>query len=104
MKENNEEYEIVDVDYNGYFKQIREDAIKSGKFLEFVAFVGGDMDNPMATLACKDANAYQMIQFIVVLKKTLDDLAIKYPDLYAEALKADCKTETHIENIDPKDY
>lgn len=90
--------EIKRIDHNELFKQMEEEAIKSKHYVMFKAFVGGDMDNPMANTSMHSATAYQMIQLICALKHSLDELAKIYPELYEEAMNAEVIARTHTEN------
>lgn len=90
--------EIKRIDHNELFKQMEEEVLKSEHYVMFKAFVGADMDNPMANTSMHSATAYQMIQLICALKHSLDELAKIYPELYEEAMKAEVIARTHTEN------
>ena len=87
----NENYEVVGMNHKEYQKQMEEQARKSKEFIVFKTFIGGEMDNPISSLEIGQANAFQMITIMCVLKHTLEELIKKYPELYAEVL------ETHTE-------
>lgn len=101
----NKNYEVVGMNHKEYQKQMEEQARKSKQFIVFKAFIGGDMDNPVSSLELGDANAFQMITIMCVLKHTLEDLIKKYPELYAEVLKTDTEVNVFegIEDLDTED-
>ena len=80
---------------------MEEQALKAKDYIMFKAFIGGDMESPLANLSTGEATAYQMINIMIALKTSLEELIIKYPDLYAEALKT--PTSTHSVQIEKED-
>ena len=95
MKNNNEEYEIVGINHKEYQKQMEEQALKSKSYIKFKAFIGGDMDNPAASMEMSNASAFQMITIMAVLKDTLEELIRQYPELYAEVLSTDIDVQSY---------
>lgn len=100
MKDNNEKYEIVGIDHKEYQKQMEEQALKSKNYIRFNAFIGGDMDSPMSSMEINNANVFQMITIMAVLKDTLEELIKQYPELYAEVLNTDIDVQSY--NVFPK--
>ena len=95
MKNNNEKYEIVGIDHKEYQKQMEEQALKSKSYIKFKAFIGGDMDNPVSSMEMNNANVFQMITIMAVLKDTLEELIKQYPELYAEVLNTDVDVQSY---------
>lgn len=95
MKDNNEKYEIVGIDHKEYQKQMEEQALKSKNYIKFNAFIGGDMDSPMSSMAINNASVFQMITIMAVLKDTLEELIKQYPELYAEVLNTDVNVQSY---------
>lgn len=100
MKKNNEEYEVFKIDHDEMQHQMEIEAIKSKKFIHFKTFIGAGMENPVSRMSMGNATALQMIQIMCVLKHTLEELAIQYPELYAEALQTQINTSTYKNNVD----
>ena len=96
----NENFEVVGMNHKEYQKQMEEQARKSKQFIVFKTFIGGDMDNPISSLEIGDANAFQMITIMAVLKTNLEELIKQYPELYAEVLNAHIGVDVHKKIID----
>ena len=96
----NKNYEVVGMNHKEYQNQMEAQARKSKQFIVFKTLIGGDMDNPISSLEIGQATALQMIQIMAVLKHTLEELTIQYPELYAEALQTQVNTNTYKNNVD----
>ncbi len=69
-------------------------ALESEHGLMFAAYIGGELDNVVTCLEENRTTEYQMIQLMIALKETLEELIKQHTELYAVALNELPETES----------
>lgn len=83
------------MEHKNYFEKAEDYTMKSDNHVRFKVFMGGELDEPLSCLEMGNTTEYQIINLIVVLKDTLEELKEDYPKLYKEALRTKTSHETY---------